>query len=734
MISAFALTCALGRPTTVVAQSATAGDQSHESNTPGLETIVVTAQRRNESIQNIPLSITALSGTELEASGINTTQELQLVTPGLFWGRSSAYSQPTIRGVGSRNGGVGDEPNVATYVDDVYYPDQLATIFSLANLERVEVLKGPQGTLYGRNATGGVIRLITKKPTFTPEGSMLLEAGGFDYKKLTAYASGPFVDNALAGSVSLFTSSDNGYVKNIFLDKTTGKSDEFSVRGKLLYTPTEQTELQLNGTYSDSDNNVGQVGQPSNGGNTVARVIPNPTEIPLDVIIPSEPYRTSTHVANPYNKVRLSEGDLQAKSKFDSFTLKVLISGMDMKQQNYSDVQYMPFSVFDVRYTQNSKSYNEEVILSSVDDGALQWMAGAAAFQLDYDATFNYIINGGADGGGINSYFRSEQSTRSYSAFAEVTYSFADKVFLTGGARFNHDSREGSYQRTTADGTPIGAASKGQRDWDNFSPKAGIRYQFTPDSNVYFTYTRGFKSGVFAVTSNPIGEPAKPEEITAYEVGIKSDITHTVRMTAAAFHYDYTNLQTTVLEPLPGGGLVTLFQNAPAAESDGVEFTIQAEPTDGLSLHAGVSWLNARVTDFRNAAVTVPRIVNGLPSGNLQVPADVTGNDLIRAPDWTVNLGVDYTTPLYGGELALHASAYFSANWYTDLLNRVGQPDYEVVNAAVSWTAPNNISFAVFGENLTDQAYANAFYTSTLGDNVTFAKPRWFGGRISYSF
>ena len=235
----------------------------------GLEELVVTAQRRSENLTNVPISVTALSGEQLTGAGVATTQDLTSVTPGLVWARSSFNSQPTIRGVGNRNAGPGDEPNVATFIDGVYQPQQSATLQELNSIERVEVLKGPQGTLFGRNATGGAVNIITRKPSFTPTGDIAGTYGRFNYRKGSAHLSGPIIAGKLAASVSGAMLKDDGYIRNVFLNTTQGEREAAVARAKILFTPSDAVEIQLNGLYSFSRDSISYSGQ-ALGGNTQA--------------------------------------------------------------------------------------------------------------------------------------------------------------------------------------------------------------------------------------------------------------------------------------------------------------------------------------------------------------------------------------------------------------------------------------------------------------------------------
>jgi iron complex outermembrane receptor protein len=270
-----------------------------------------------------------------------------------------------------------------------------------------------------------------------------------------------------------------------------------------------------------------------------------------------------------------------------------------------------------------------------------------------------------------------------------------------------------------------------------------IRYEFSDRANIYASITKGFKSGVFnAVSAAGALTPARPEKVTAYEIGLKSKPLGGVTFNAAAFHYKYTDLQVTLIIPGSGGGggaPLTALDNAPLAKINGFELDAAANLAKGFRVTAGISILDPEVKKFPNAAIPVPQFFNGLPNGNVTTttPIDVSGNDLIRAPRFTANLGLIYERPLAGGMLTLAGNAYFSGKYYTDLLNReaIAQKRYEVINASASWTSPDeHWKVTVFGKNLTNSYYQTAILVSNGADNAAYAKPRWFGATLEYNF
>ncbi|HEY3696227.1 TonB-dependent receptor [Phenylobacterium sp.] len=697
-----------------------------------MEEVVVTAQRRSQNLQDVPISVTALEGADLAAKGVVSTQDLTLAVPGLLWARSTNFNQPTIRGVGSRNASPGDEPNVAVFFDGVYQPDQFGTLFELSNIERIEVLKGPQGTLFGRNATGGAINVITAAPSFTPKGSFSATYGRFDYRKGSAYLSGPIIADKLAASVSAMAFADDGYIHNIYLNTTQGKYTGRAVRGKLLFTPTDDLKLQLNGLYTRSFNNVLTSPYVLNG-NTQARSSAtsnflNPTHVPLSQIVADQPYTTATGIV-PIGKVSLKMLDAHMDWDLGWAALSALASVGSTNGQNLSLSEGSPLLLSQTYYYNKTNDTTQELVLTS-GPGALTWLVGAQGFQAR--AAFSPIIS--TSRSATTGLFTvtptiGPQNTRAVAGFAEATWNPLERLFLTGGLRYNWESKEASS--ITAAGVVTAHA---KATFHNLSPRAVVRYQFADNSNVYASFSKGYKSGVYSITSSPL--PIRPEKISAYEVGLKTDIGPRIRLNAAAYHYDYTDLQVAAFVTVNGASR-SILQNAGNVKINGFEAGLEAKVTSELSVNAGLSLLKTKINDFPNASINVPRATAGVPdnTGNVTLIANIDGNELARAPKATLSLGATYTHELLGGDLTLNGGIFFSSKYFAELGDRVVQPSYEVLNASATWREPDGHYYVtVFGQNLTNQVYAAGHLITAFADATQVSKPRWAGVTVGYDF
>ena len=487
--------------------------------------IVVTAQRRSELLQDVPMSVTALTAAQLESAGVNATQDLGLVTPGLNWGRSTSVNQPTIRGVGSRNASAGDEPNVATFIDGVYQPEQASTLTELTNIERIEVLKGPQGTLFGRNATGGAINIVTRNPDLNEfTGNVGLSYGRYDYMEGSAYVSVPIAQDKAAFSLAAVGFRDDGYVRNVFLNRTQGQRKGAAVRAKLLIEPTDTISIKLNGLYAYMYDESATSGQPLDGNSVVRNFASNPlvntANIPLSVLIPQGKFTTATSKV-PYFRLKQYMVDAHVDIDLGFATLGLL--GAHIRTDGFlsSSSDASPLAIAGAEFDQKERSWLQEANLTSNADGPITWIAGVQAFQARsyYDPLVlsgRSTTTGAASPPTVTVY---GQKTRAIAGFAEVTWEATDGLFLTGGVRYTRDKKISLHQAVAT-----GIVTSADATFKNTSPRAVIRYEVLPDLNLYASYTQGFKSGSFnSGTAAGALAAARPEKIKAYEVGFKAN-------------------------------------------------------------------------------------------------------------------------------------------------------------------------------------------------------------------
>ncbi|HEY3655560.1 MAG TPA: TonB-dependent receptor [Steroidobacteraceae bacterium] len=695
------------------------------SNDVQLDDIVVTAQRRSEVARDVPISITALSGDQLANAGTETTRDLTALTPGLLVDRVGAYTQPSIRGVTTQLSLAGNESNVAIYVDGIYQPSQAANTFDLPDIDRIEVLKGPQGTLFGRNATGGAIRIVTLDPTYTFTGRVSASYGNFNEAIFNGFVSAPIVDNKLAVSLAGYYRSSDGYNHNLLANGADIGSDESKlVRGKILFDVTDDLRFVVTGFWSGKRDGGATLGIPL-AGNTLDATVPG-------AVIPNRPYNVAANGSGL--QVKSSGVDLKGELKLGSATLTSLTGLTNYKADLFLDNDYgytsdQPGSNYIAH--QPDRALSEELTLASNNHGPFNYTIG----YYYYDAFGSYQpieVQSGFPPYPYDVDVYGKQYSKANAVFGEIFYDVTSRLSLIGGLRYSRETRT-FYGETLGHGAPqpdpplIAARTDG-----GTTPRFSARYRLTDDTNVYFTYSEGFKSGQFNTTVPSATAPSVgPEKIKAVEVGLKSKASRELEFNAAMFYYKYTDMQVNAFQTV-NGIASSVFQNAAAARIYGLDFEATYRPLTHFTLSSGLSILNAKFSDFPDAQVVVPTGTGGNMS--VAIP-NAKGNHLVRAPDWTLNLTANYSMAFAGGQLDYYLIAYHSDKFYFEVGNRLDQPEYTTLDARISW-APDNtgLKFGVYGKNLTNKAIIQGMFPTELADGASYAPPRTYGVDISYRF
>ena len=685
----------------------------------GIEDIVVTATRREERLQEIPVTVTALTNDTLAGAGIVDIRSLTAVVPGYSGNRTTSVILPVIRGVGSGGVSVGDEPNVATYIDGIYQPDAFSNATELVEVERVEVLRGPQGTVFGRNATGGLINVITPDPSFVPRGRVAVRYGRLrndsnDYD-VRGYVTSGLSDTVAFDIAGLYRETDP-YIENVASGEDYGWIRVFDVRSKLLFEPSDTVQFVLTGGYANQRSTI-NASQPIDD-NTVGKLMPG-------VILPQKPWQTSANWEPrvDYEKITVS---LRGRIELDAFNIETATGYMHNSGEQFIDADSSNLDLAQINLpTIKAEAFSQEVRLLSAGSGPFNWLVGAYGFYMTglFDADF-VVPNpaGPLTLPLIHTYLLPESKTTSFAGFAEGTYALTDELFLTVGARYTTEKRE-FIQVLNGNVVPPGWVDK---RFNRATYRAALRYQFTEDANIYASYGTGFKSGVYNLLS-PSTVPVDPEKIKAWEGGLKADPFYWLRTNVSVFHYDYSDLQVQARNA-DGSGFVLL--NAATSELYGGEAEATIIPTDGLNIRTAVSYLHGEYTDFPGAQDFVPRP----QGGNAAVVTDASGNKVIRAPRFTAMLGVDWRIPLAGGELGLAGNFFHSSRVYYDAPNRYSQDPYEMVSGEISWTTAEDLRFSLWATNLTNAKVAQQIRPGAPGTDILYEKPRVVGVGAEYRF
>lgn len=713
---------ALGSPALAqtVSEVAPASVAPEEAGPEQNDAIVVTAQRRPEMLTKVPASVQVITPDRLAQANISNAIDITRLTPGVSLDPRGHLGQPTVRGVGTQVSLAGSAANVAMYIDGIYQVSQAGNLLSIDGLEQIQILKGPQGTLYGRNATGGAILLTTKEPKFQTTGAMSVGIGNLGERRASGFITGPISDT-LAVALTASYQENNGFNTDILTGRRVKDYNDTVLRAKILWKPSDAFELRIIADRLTSEPVYAQ--SLFNGNSSQKRN--NPSAI----------------IAQDRGDYAATVGpDAKSESRGITLTSVYHLPTLDISfftgyreidgYYNY-DTDNGPLAVSRTEWKQREVQYSGELNFSSTGDGPFQYVFGAAAIRESgrYDP---YLTNGVLQTIG-------ETTATSKSAFVDLSYSITDRFKVTAGVRYDAEEIRFQAQRFTA---PAGITDDTRHD-DAWTPRIIARYEIDDRTNVYASYNQGFKTGGYNTTaaSLTLAPSYGPEKIDGYEVGIKSQPTSHLWLEAAAYLYDYSGIQVSAYSPVGTGGTGsgTFVYNAAAARIKGIDLSAQWRATNALSLNLGIAYNHARYSDFPNAVTTVPVTACGAgvtpPCGNTQVRADVRGNSLYRAPDWTISGGGSYNIDIDSGRFTLSGNGYYSSGFFGDPGNRLKQPAYFVLDGSIAFLPGNGpFKVSIFGRNLTNQVYRYLFIDSALGDAQRYAPPRTYGVAVSYKF
>jgi iron complex outermembrane receptor protein len=726
---------------TQVADPALAEPQSG----PVLEQIMVTAQRREENLQDVPIFVNALTANMLDKAGVKSATDLNLIAPGLVAYQTAAAFLPYIRGVGSSLSQAGFDSSIAVYVDGIYLANKAGNLMELNAIERIEVLKGPQGTLFGRNATGGAINIVTKDPGAEPELNIEASYGNYDQKIVRGYVAVP-VSDTLGVSFAISRRWMDGYIYDDLRDTHYGEVDRTSVLGKAVWTPSDQFRVELSASHTNEEDNSSLATHP----------LPGTLSLPesLDIPVGDAPFG-SRFSHDPIVHVKTNAVTLDMSYDFDGVTLQSISGYRDGWAQSFSDTDMSPAPLQYATTIQNFEQYSQELQLRSDNASRLEWIGGLyyiwdkqgygdglkgliSARNLPFPFTAADLMQPGASAVG----FDTKITTEAWAAFGQASYNFTDADRLTLGLRFTEEQKsvDGNLFAWTPSGgnlvqTFLSSVDK-STTWSKLTWRAAYDHRFSDNLMAYASYNRGFKSGGYNTnTVSPAAVPLNPEILDAFEVGFKGDFFNSqLRLNAAVFYYDYQDIHV----QLSQAG-TTLTENAGSAELYGIDIDLVAVPTNALTLRAGLNLMDTKYTRYPNASVFVP-ITDGMGvplGGNTQVAIDAKGQDTIFSPKFTANLGLDYEIPLRGeSRFVFSGSVYYNDGYDVTpggINSHVGS--YENINASITWYARNDRFFIrAWGENLTDNVHAIYISPQATGYQIANNRPRTYGLTIGMSW
>lgn len=717
-----------------------------QQSAPALEELVVTAQKRAENIQDVPIAITALSGADLQNQHVTSVMGLNQLAPGLQVKADDNAANPKIfiRGVGLNDFNPNTASAVGIYADGVYIGSPLAQMGQFFDIERLEILRGPQGTLYGRNTTGGTINIITRKPTQEFQADANLEYGRFGGTNFEG-AIGGGLTPTLAGRLAANIVHDDGYTENRLTGQFGNDSKRAAVRGSLDFKPSDSFDALLQLRYGRSD-----------GGSILAYnrplfpVDPTGPEAGPDGFCAPGFFRSGlcTDIAGYANTSgNLYAGDYHLQGR-DSVTTRgasatltwdlgaaslISVSAYDnADRDDHEDTDAGPNNVITARYVAKQNVYSEELRLqSNAKDTPVDWVAGLY-YAHDHLSTSSYYdvlrifrpifaTPDNPDGFnpdlGIGTFgWPYRQNTESWAGFGQLDYHFTSALTGTLGLRYSHDKKDFAYTSTAEGAIEIFSLAE-SKDFSSVSGKLGLQYKFSDDVNAYLTYNRGFKSGGFfgGQTADPADlKPYNDEKVDAYEVGVKTEwLDHRLRANLSAFYYNYQDLQ---VYTLVVRGVITVqnFTNASNARIYGGEAELNASPVEGLDLSLSSAWLNATYQDFASAGV------------------DYSGNRLPNSPRASFTAAARYEWAALGGKLSTQLDATYRSKIFYDTRNveRLSDKERTFVNARVGWSSTDgHYEYGLWGRNLFDETnISDIIPIEGLGfDLFAMGMPRTYG-------
>jgi iron complex outermembrane receptor protein len=743
------------------------------------DVMVVTARRRKEGLQSAPVAVTAFDAEDLQSRNVEATTNLSNFTPNLQLEGAAALSGGSgnattfIRGIGQNDFAIFSDPGVGMYVDEVYMGRSIGGVMEVVDVERVEVLRGPQGTLFGRNTIGGAVLMTSKRPTYDADGLFELTGGSFFRNDIRAMANAPIIDRKLAVRFALSKVNRDGFGKRLSDGQEMGDINRVTGRAQVLWDPTSKVSVlvSLDGTRAREHSAVTSLTAVASGGQFLTPyndlVAPNQgITSPSGSNIIDSSWQTNnryrTYGTGP-NRSDLDVWGISATPTWEltpNLSLKSITSYRTMDAKFGRDGDNTPFTYRETRNDVDQWQVSQELqLLGDSFSDRLTWMAGLYYFQENakenanaflaeglYDAFQGLDPNngmpppyppfGGSDnpanvGADLMVDIYNDVRNRSLAGFANATYKILDNLGLNAGVRvtYDHKAFDLVHQRMTSGVYIVPPEFElDPKAWTSFDPRVGLEYQALPNVLTYATFSSGYKAGGF--NGRPLQGVMEvtsydPEKLWSYELGVKTDwFKRKLIFNAAGFFYDYRDIQLTVNQTPQN-----FVANAAKARLGGFELEATARPIGGLRLDAALGYLNAKYVE----------IGEGL--GPTQMLPISTDSKLMKAPTVTLSAGAEYTYALAEGygALAARLDYAFRTKAYHDVANTesIAQDSFGLLGAHLSWMSEQDVwTVAAFATNLTDEVYrisGNASIPFGLAENA-YGRPRELGVRLTRRF
>ena len=763
------------------------------------EPLIVTAGKRAENIQDVPTAITALTGESIVQQDIRSAAEVVRLIPNASAAQTESRTRPRwfIRGVGSNDPAANVVNPIGVYFDEVYVNSPFFQAFPLFDLERVEVLRGPQGTLWGKNTVGGAIHYLSKRPEFDSSGYVRAGVGNFGAVFTQGGFGGPVIDDKLAARAAFFYERRGNVYNNVgTVESGTGRFNDFAGRVQLLFTPTENLEILLSGRVRNFDGTpVPRTLEPAYPDTPALKGAP----APADDYGNTPPGGRRDYAANVPGTADTKQrgATLTINWEKDGYALTSITAWDKGDNLSIADADYTLTEGSRSRTDLSSEQFTQELRLTSPRENRFNWIVGAHYFWEDFSSdattatvgTTRYRDRGTGPERWRHAYFQNvkyDQTSKSYALFGSATFNFTDALSLTAGARYTSEKRSATIDIFNPNGDsarrlntvhpdtePTAArprvtfldptawwlrssvtsttpympfVSSPSRTWNRFTWDITPQWKITPDALLYARFSRGFRSGTFqasatsAVQFDPEG--IAPEDLYAYEAGLKTSwLGGNLTANLAVFYYDYKKIQVLVQGvPVSAGGTTVFTARLINAEgwSKGVELDVTARPFDGLRIAGTIGLLDTKYTDD-----FIPNNPNtGLLFGK--------GNQFTRAPHFTSTIDIDYRVPVGAWSLGLGTDWSYRTGQYFTVNAQETDPDandynvsryqrqkgYALGNARVSVLSPDDrLEFQLFVRNLTNKHYKILTFGTQQGARLgTYGEPRTYGAALTAKF
>lgn len=755
--------CALSVVSTVLASTVVANTAA--ASALAIEEVIVTAERREANLQQVPLAVSSFSKSDLEAHQAETIGDLQALVPNLSVHVGDANNAVVyIRGVGQIDSIAFFEPGVGIYLDDVYLGRAQGAFLDVVDVERIEVLRGPQGSLYGRNSVGGAIKYVSSKPTNELSANLSATVGRYDQLDIKASFSGPLIEDKLLGRLTMAQLGRDGYSDNLFDGSDDGDRNTQFVRAVVEAHPSDNILVELSADYTNTDPDHSR---------TPAKVTPTTVTVvdpyssglsTVDFTADSDPFKVNADFNTTEKTEVLGFNATVSWDINDSWSFKSISSYREVDYGTELDLDGTPINSFGIFYFNDQEQTSQEFQLS-YNSETVSAVTGLYYFNEEGDTY---------DGAILSNYLAAVTgeaftSTDSYAAFGQVDYHISERITATFGFRYTDEEKD--YHRQNEDfdltalaglsldpetfavgysnpellnpssadlrlgggiGVPQNRVDPDAESFANFSPKLGLKWQHSEDFQVYGNISRGFKSGGFnGRTSDGQTEPYDEETLTSYEIGFKSQwLDNLIRLNAAVFHNDYEDLQVSSFEASPSGsGLVGIFTNAGEASIQGFEIEFTARVSEALTLNTNLGYLNAKYDEFISGDLTTGGLI------------DISGDrELVNAPEIDAFMGVVYDIPLESGSLlTLMGDISYRSKTYLEVNSseNLAQAGYSMVNASINYaSADDHWRIALWGKNLSDKQYRTHAFDLSEFPGVElgyYNPPRTYGVTVYYS-